>query len=179
MLVKIENVYCSDFTPDGKLICSIICKNYQNFIHILNVNDLKNETYAYSKIDNGNKVNDIKILYGNIYSIIILLESGQINIYDFCTLKLEKKIIQNQKVKNLDKLYFINCNNNNFLNILLKKDENDYSIFDLENHNIHQIVENDKNNSKIDGDTFFKYGEYIYNIIEDNIHIFKIENKEF
>ena len=65
------------------------------------------------------------------------------------------------------------------MNILLKKDENDYSIFDLENHNIHQIVENDKNNSKIDGDTFFKYGEYIYNIIEDNIHIFKIENKEF
>ncbi len=177
LLVKIENVYCSNYTPDGKLICSIIYNNSQNYIHILNVNDFKNETYAYSKLDNGKKVNDIQVIYGNLYSIVILFESGQINIYDFCTLKLEKIIIQNEKVKHLDKLNFINCNNNNYLNILLKKDEKNYLIFDLKNLIFHQIEENEKNNCKIDKDAFFKYGEYIYNIIDDNIHIFKIENK--
>ena len=82
------------------------------------------------------------------------------------------------KVKNSDKLYFINCYSDNFLNILLKKDEDKYLIFDLQKYNFHQIIENKKNTNKIEGVTFFKYGEYIYNIIEDNIHIFKIENKQ-
>ena len=63
------------------------------------------------------------------------------------------------------------------MNILLKKDEKNYLIFDLKNLIFHQIEENEKNNCKIDKDAFFKYGEYIYNIIDDNIHIFKIENK--
>ena len=118
------------------------------------------------------------MIYENIYCILILFESGQINMYDFFTLKLEQKIIQNEKVKNSDKLYFINCNSDNFLNILLKKDEDKYLIFDLQKYNFHQIIENKKNTNKIEGVTFFKYGEYIYNIIEDNIHIFKIENKQ-
>ena len=154
-------------------------KNNYNYIHLIKTEDeYKYENFVYKKIENQNKVLDLQVIYGNIYSIVILFNNGDINFYDFCTMNLQPKQIQNVyqlNFKNLVKLVFLDFENDN-LNLLLKNDDN-YSIFNLENNTIYEIKENEENKFQIEGNNFTKYGKHIYDIKEGNIRIFQIEKQ--
>ena len=53
LIFKIENVFASDFTPDGKFVCNIILKNNYNYIHLIKTEDeYKYENFVYKKIEN-------------------------------------------------------------------------------------------------------------------------------